>query len=72
MDSCGYSDDAIRKMKISLTELIVNAILQATKRILQKSDNGHFVINPKLLFLLWMKVLVLIQMLYLIPRCLKI
>lgn len=48
MDSCGYSDDAIRKMKISLTELIVNAILHGNKRDFSKKViMGHIVDKSK-------------------------
>ncbi len=44
MDSFGYSDDAIRKMKISLTELIVNAILHGNKKDFSKKViMGHIV-----------------------------
>ena len=44
MDSCGNSDDAIRKMKISLTELIVNAILHGNKKDFSKKViMGHIV-----------------------------
>ena len=42
-----YSDDAIRKMKISLTELIVNATLHGNKRFLQKVIMGHIVDKSK-------------------------
>ncbi len=48
MDSCGYSDDAIRKMKISLTELIVNAILHGNKKDFSKKViMGHIVDKSK-------------------------
>ncbi|HEX3018700.1 MAG TPA: SpoIIE family protein phosphatase [Chitinispirillaceae bacterium] len=44
MDSCGYTDDAIRKMKISLTELLVNAILHGNKKDYSKKViMGHIV-----------------------------
>lgn len=48
MDSCGNSDDAIRKMKISLTELIVNAILHGNKKDFSKKViMGHIVDKSK-------------------------
>ncbi len=48
MDSCGYSDDTIRKMKISLTELIVNAILHGNKKDFSKKViMGHIVDKSK-------------------------
>lgn len=48
MDSCGYSDDAIRKMKISLTELIVNAIVHGNKKDFSKRViMGHIVDKSK-------------------------
>lgn len=48
MDSCGYTDDAIRKMKISLTELIVNAILHGNKKdFAKKVIMGHIVDKSK-------------------------
>lgn len=44
MDCCGYSDDAIRKMKISLTELLVNAILHGNKKDFSKKViMGHII-----------------------------
>lgn len=48
MDACGYTDDAIRKMKISLTELIVNAILHGNKKdYTKKVIMGHIVNKSK-------------------------
>ncbi len=42
MDSCGYTDDAIRKMKVALTELIVNGIQHGNKKIIPESNNGPY------------------------------
>lgn len=48
MDNCGYTDDSIRKMKISLTELIVNAILHGNKKdFTKKVIMGHIIDKNK-------------------------
>lgn len=48
MDNCGYTDDSIRKMKISLTELIVNAILHGNKKdFTKKVITGHIIDKNK-------------------------
>ncbi len=44
MDSSGYSDDAIRKMKVSLMELLANAIIHGNRRDFSKKVvMGHVV-----------------------------
>jgi sigma-B regulation protein RsbU (phosphoserine phosphatase) len=44
MDAFGYPDDSIRKMKVALTELIVNAILHGNKRDFSKKVTiGHVI-----------------------------
>jgi len=46
MDNLGYADDTIRKMKITLTELIVNALEHGNKKDFSKKVTiGHIVDN---------------------------
>ena len=48
MDMFGFADEAIRKMKITLTELLVNAILHGNKRdFSRKVTMGHVVDRKK-------------------------
>ena len=48
MDSFGYPDEVIRKMKVSLTELLVNAIHHGNKRDCSKKVSlGHVVDGKK-------------------------
>jgi anti-sigma regulatory factor (Ser/Thr protein kinase) len=48
LDSCGYPDETIRKMKITLTELLVNAILHGNKKDFSKKVIiGHLITKVK-------------------------
>ncbi|MCU0610010.1 MAG: ATP-binding protein, partial [Chitinispirillaceae bacterium] len=48
MDACGYPDDVIRKMKVSLTELLVNAIQHGNGKDFSKTVcMGHLVDDEK-------------------------